>query len=193
MKTRLLLTALGALSIATAAAAQPEAPAPEAAAPAAAAPAPAPLSPPVAAKADTMETIILDGRFKILVKGLEDTNLAGLVKSTPALTLFAPTDEALNALPPGELAKLQEDRAAMQQFLLLHMINAPVDSSKIKGAKGPLPTVGGKQILIDGSEEAAPRVGGANIVQLDVKPASGLLHVVDRALVVDTSPPAPAA
>jgi uncharacterized surface protein with fasciclin (FAS1) repeats len=188
MKTRFLALTMGALMITGAAQAAQPAAAP--AAPAAAAP--APLAPPVAAKSDTMETLTLDGRFKILVKGLDDTNLSSLVKATPNLTIFAPTDAAFNALPADQLAKAQADKATMQQLLLLHMINAPVDSSKIKGAKGPLPTVGGKKVLLDGSEDTVMKVGGADIVQADVKPAKGLIQVVDHILVEDTSPPTPA-
>lgn len=189
MKTKILALVLGAaLMTSGAALAQP------AAAPASApAAAPAPLSPPLVAKGDLMNTIIMDGRFKVLVKGLEDTNLVALLKSAPNITLFAPTDAAFSALPAGQLDALSNDKAAMQQLLILHMINAPVESSKIKGAKGPLKTVGGKPILLDGSEETVLKAGGAAIVQADLKPSTGLIQVVDAILQPDATPVEPAA
>ncbi|MBL8773746.1 MAG: fasciclin domain-containing protein [Phenylobacterium sp.] len=156
---------------------------PEAAAPAASAPS-ATAAKPVAVNGDLVDTLKLNGQFTIFTKGLTDTNLAGLLKTNGNLTVFAPTDAAFQALPAADLAKLQSDKAAMQRFILHHIVNAPVGSDKIKGAKGPIPSGAGDTILLDGSDEAgALKVDGATIVQADVKTGSGLLHVVDKVLV----------
>ncbi|MCH1932888.1 fasciclin domain-containing protein, partial [Shewanella sp. A25] len=83
--------------------------------------------------------------------------------------VFAPTDAAFQSMGEADLAKLMNDKAALQKLLTHHIINAPVDSSKIKGARGPVPSVAQDQILLDGSEEGALKADGATIVQADVR------------------------
>lgn len=132
---------------------------------------------------DIVETVKASGQFDILVKALDATNLTGLLQNNSGLTVFAPTDAAFAALPAGELDRLmaEENRAELQQLLTYHIINARLDSSKIGGAKGPVPTVAGSNIEIDGSGETW-MVGQAEIVQADVMADNGVIHVVDKVL-----------
>ncbi|MEW5687033.1 MAG: fasciclin domain-containing protein [Pseudomonadota bacterium] len=152
---------------------------------------------PVTVQGDLVDTLKLNGGFTTFVGGLDATNLSGLLKTNKNLTVFAPTDAAFAALPAADLEKLKTDKAAMQKFLLHHVINAPVDSTKIKGAKGPLPSGAGDTILLDGSDEGGKlKADGATIIQADLRTGSGLLHVVDKPLVAgqgDTAPATPAA
>lgn len=152
---------------------------------------------PIAVQGDLVDTLKLSGQFTTFVGGIDATNLTGLLKTNKNLTVFAPTDSAFAAMPAEALAKLKADKAAMQKFVLHHVVNAPIDSSKIKGAKGPIPSGAGDTILLDGSDEAgAMRVDGATIVQADLRTGSGLLHVVDNVLVSGqgaVDPPAAAA
>jgi uncharacterized surface protein with fasciclin (FAS1) repeats len=143
-----------------------------------------PAAAPVAVQGDLVDTLKLSGQFTTFVGGIDATNLAGLLKTNKNLTVFAPTDAAFAAMPADQLAKLKSDKAAMQKFVLHHVVNAPVDSSKIKGAKGPVPSGAGDTILLDGSDEGgALKVDGATIVQADLRTGSGRLHVVDKVLV----------
>ena len=166
--------------------------------PAASAPAAAPAGyKPVVANGGLVDTLKLNGQFTTFTKALADTNLTGLFNTNTNLTVFAPTDAAFAAMPPADLAKLTADKAAMQRFLLHHVINLPWPSSKIKGVKGPVPSGLQDNILLDGSDEGgALKVDGATIIQADVKTSSGLLYVVDHVLIAGqgaVEPAAPAA
>lgn len=142
------------------------------------------LAKPVAVQGDLVDTLKLSGQFTTFVGGLDATNLSGLLKTNKNLTVFAPTDAAFAAMPADQLARLKSDKAAMQKFLLHHIVNAPIPSTKIKGAKGPVPSGAGDQILLDGSDEGgALKVDGATIIQQDLQTGSGLLQVVDKVLV----------
>lgn len=132
---------------------------------------------------DLIDTLKAAGQFNTFIKAADETNLTGLLKTNSNLTVFVPTDAAFAALPADELAKLESDKAALQKLVLHHVINAPVDSAKIKGARGPVPSGAGDQVLLDGSDEAALKADGATIIQADVRTGSGLLHVVDKVLV----------
>lgn len=179
--TRFFLAAAAVATLTAApiaASAQTPAPAAEAAS------APAAETKPVAVQGDLVDTLKLSGQFTTFVGGIDATNLTGLLKTNTNLTVFAPTDAAFAAMPPAELAKLKADKTAMQKFVLHHVVNAPIDSTKIKGAKGPVPSGAGDTILLDGSaEDGVLKVDGATIVQADVKTGSGLLHVVDKPLI----------
>jgi len=152
------------------------------------------LAKPVVVNGDLMDTLKLNGQFTTFVKAVDSTNLTGLLKTNKNLTVFAPTDAAFASLPAGQLDKLMADKPGLQKFVLLHIVNAPIPASKIKGAKGPVPSAAGQQILLDGSDENALKVGGADILQSDVQTASGLLQVVDHVLTpADAMAAAPAA
>jgi uncharacterized surface protein with fasciclin (FAS1) repeats len=156
-------------------------PAPAAAPAAAAQVAPSFTDRPVRANGDLVATLRADGRFTTLIKGLETTNLVDLLKKQPGLTLFAPTDAAFETLPAAERQTLMTDKAALQKLLVRHLINARVDSAKIKGARGPVPSVAGDNLMLDGSGEAL-QVDNAAILQTDVMASNGVLHVVDHVL-----------
>lgn len=148
-----------------------------------AAPAAPAAAAPVAPAGDLVETLKASGQFTTFLKAIDSTNLTSVLKTYKNLTLFAPTDAAFQTMGSAELAKLMEDKAGLQKLLTHHIINAPVDSSKIKGARGPVPSVAQDQILLDGSEEGALKADGATIVQADVRATNGIVHVVDKVLV----------
>lgn len=137
----------------------------------------------VSAAGDIVETAKAAGQFSAFLKAVEATNLTQVLKTNKGLTVFAPTDAAFAALPAGELDRLMQpaNRAELQKILTYHVINAQVDSSKIEGAKGPVPTVAGANVVLDGSGEAL-KVNDATIVQADVRPTNGTLHVIDKVL-----------
>ncbi len=190
---RLLSTAAAAALVACPAlglaqnAAAPVAAAPSApAAPAAPPAAPLPPSPNMAPNGDWVATLKASGHFTILLKALDTNQLTAPLKGLPNLTVFAPTDEAFNALPAGQLQLLMSPGAAAQlrKVLTYHVINASVDSTKIKGAKGPVATVDApQQVMLDGSGDTM-LVNNADIIQADVRVANGvIIHVLDKVLI----------
>jgi uncharacterized surface protein with fasciclin (FAS1) repeats len=204
---RFATTALAAATIAlpvAAMAAPGDAPAaPDAAAPAPAAPAPPtpalPSIPKVTPGPDIYTTLKTSGQFTILLKAVDQAGLAPVLQKYPNLTFFAPTDAAMNALPPDVLTKLmaQNDTSAnqLQQILKYHLINAVVDSSKLTGHSGSIPTVESTPVVIDGSNPNDLLVNNADIIQADVKVANGgIINVIDKVLIPKDSPyAAPAA
>lgn len=130
---------------------------------------------------DIVETARASGQFTTFIKALDETNLTGLLKTRSGLTVFAPTDAAFAALPPGELDKLMADKPALQKLLTHHVINLSVDSTKIAGSKGPVTTVANDAVVLDGSDTTL-KVDNAHIVQADIRASNGILHVVDQVL-----------
>src|SRR3954463_9509973 len=153
--SRSLMLAAAATALSTAALAQPAAAPPAATAPpAAAAPAEQAVITPNGS-ATIVANLKASGQFNTLVAALEKTGLAALLND-PArkLTIFAPTDAAFAALPPGTLDNWmkQENAAAFQRALAYHMVNTIVPKDKVVGAKGPIPSIVNTPINVDGSE-----------------------------------------
>jgi len=186
--TRLLTAAVAVALAAGAAQAQiaPVARAP--AAPATTAPPAASAAPKVVANGDIIQTTTLSGQFKTFLKAVDATNLTSVLKTNKNLTVFVPTDAAFAALPPGELDRLMlpENKTQLQKLLTYHIINARVDSTRIKGAKGAVPTVAGASVELDGSG-AMLMVNNADIIQPDVMATNGVLHVIDKVLTPATA------
>lgn len=195
----LLLTAAVFASSAGAQTAEPAAPAtPAPTTPAAATPAAATATsggaaytpftaptPPV----DLVATLSAAGKFSTLLKAMDAAGLTGPLKGPTNLTLFAPTDDAFAALPPGTLDNLlkPENRAQLQKLLMYHLINAPVPSSAVIGhAAGDVASGAGPKLHIDGSG-GVMKVNDADVVETDVKASNGMVQVIDKVLTPPTS------
>jgi uncharacterized surface protein with fasciclin (FAS1) repeats len=186
---RSLLAATAAIVIAPALAlAQtPEAQTPPAQAPAAASAGPAvqlPPSPNLAPAGDMMATLTANPHFSILVKALGAVNLAQILAATPQLTLFAPTDEAFHALPEAQQAALMkpDNLPLLQKVLTYQLVHLDLDPSKVKGAKGPVTSVEGAPLQVDGFGPI-PMVDDAHILQDGVHATNGWLYPVDKLLI----------
>lgn len=149
-----------------------------------AAPPTAPTTAKVVANGNLVSTLQGSGQFTILLKALDAANLSATLRTTPDLTLFAPTDQAFQALPSGQLNELllAKNAPLLQKVLVYHLVHLNLDSSKIKGAKGPVETVEKGTLQIDGSGDIL-KVNNATIIQADVHATNGYIQVVDKVLV----------
>jgi uncharacterized surface protein with fasciclin (FAS1) repeats len=186
--SRPLVAAGAALTLLAPMAARAQTPPAEATPPAAAAPA-APAasalpSPNLAAAGDMMATLKANPHFSILVKALDAVNLSQILAATPQLTLFAPTDEAFAALPPGVEDALMKpaNLPTLQKILTYHLVHLDLDASKVKGAKGPVTSVEGQSLQVDGFG-ATPTVNSAHILQDGVQATNGWIYPVDKVMV----------
>ena len=187
MNRLLLATAVVALLAGSAYAQAPAAPEAPAAASAVSAPAMT-----IAAHGDIADTLKASGQFTILVKALDATGLTPVLKRATPMTLMAPTDAAFQALPPSELENLMkpDNAAQLQAMLVYHVINAAVPPAKIAGSKGPVRTVSGAEVQIDGTS-APIRINDASVLG-HVTVSNGTIYAVDKVLTVATAQ-APAA
>lgn len=190
MPVKYLLTAAACatvLPLAALAQSAPTAPATPAAAAAAAAPA-APASPAAAehltANGNLVSTLKASPDFTILSKALDATNMSGVLAATPGLTLFAPTDAAFKALPAAQLSALLDPKNVplLQQVLTYHLVHLDLETSKFKGARGPVQSVEKGNLELDGSG-ATLKVNDATIIQADVHATNGVIQVVDKVLI----------
>jgi uncharacterized surface protein with fasciclin (FAS1) repeats len=129
-----------------------------------------------------------------LVAAVKAAGLVDTLESKGPFTVFAPTNEAFDKLPPGTVDTLvkPENKKKLTSILTYHVvpgkITAEVLMDKIKagGGKAMLKTVNGESLTakMDGdSVELTDKKGGTSKVTIaDVMQSNGVIHVVDTVL-----------
>jgi|GEM_PF-2176112 len=114
----------------------------------------------------------------IKTAGLEAT----LNDTTQKFTLFAPTDAAFAAMQSTvDDLKKPENREKLQKLLMHHVIAGQFKAAALKN--GDITAAGGNKLKIK-IDNKKPTVDGANVVTPDVQATNGVVHVVDKVLVI---------
>ena len=115
----------------------------------------------------------------IYAAGLEG-ELGGSGKS---LTVFAPTNAAVDKIPDEVMKKAKADKAAMKSLVLHHTISgSAVFAGNIKGRRASPSAGNGEMIGFDGTGSDL-MVGTAKIVTPDIYAKNGVVHVINAPLV----------
>lgn len=113
----------------------------------------------------------------ILAAGLETT----LATAGP-FTVFAPTDDAFNALPAGTIPALLADPVALTNILLYHVVGANVPASAIQSGQSYATSLFDDLSIQLLSTTAGVQVNQATVTAADRVATNGVVHVVDQVL-----------
>jgi uncharacterized surface protein with fasciclin (FAS1) repeats len=140
-------------------------------------------------KADIVDKAEQQGRFTTFTKALQAANLTDTLKGPGPFTVFAPTDEAFAALPPGKLDSLMqpENREELIRILTYHVVPGNVRSSEVIRLKEAT-TVEGDAVKITAPKGMRRNVmvNDAKIVQTDIGARNGVIHVIDKVLMPES-------
>ncbi|MBD1875918.1 fasciclin domain-containing protein [Nodosilinea sp. FACHB-131] len=123
-----------------------------------------------------------DENFEILTAAIEAAGLTeALSNSELSITVFAPTDEAFEALPEGTLDELllPENRDQLAQLLTYHVVDGEVRSTDL--TSGEVDTLTGAPVTVTVGEESVT-INEANVVTADIEASNGVIHVIDTVL-----------
>ncbi|KAL7563462.1 hypothetical protein ACA910_004648 [Epithemia clementina (nom. ined.)] len=137
--------------------------------------------------------------FSILASLLEQAELLStLLDPNQSVTVFAPTDDAFNALGQDTLNALLADIPTLTNILLYHVLPGVTLSSDIAAAANPTLTVptllaatetldvtynaGAGTVTVQGSGNDSP----SNVVTADILASNGVVHVIDQVLLLGT-------
>lgn len=134
------------------------------------------------AQGDLVETAVAAGEFKTLAAALSAAGLVETLKGTGPFTVFAPTDAAFAALPPGTVESLLEpaNKDKLVAILTYHVVPGRIPAARVVGM-GMATTVQGGSVAIDATGGKV-MVDGATVVMPDVKATNGVIHVIDKVL-----------
>lgn len=127
------------------------------------------------------QVVANNSSFSTLNAALKAADLGTTLSGTGPYTVFAPTNEAFAALPPGTLDQLllPENKATLQQVLTYHVVAGAVTSADI--TPGDVNTVGGAPVSIS-TNGGEVTVGNAKVVEADITAGNGVIHAIDTVL-----------
>ena len=129
-----------------------------------------------------------------LVAAVKAAGLVETLESDGPFTVFAPTNEAFNMLPPGTVDNLlkPENKGTLTAVLTYHVVAGKLDSKalmdkiKMGGGMAKLTTVQGEELTVmkKGKHlEVKDSKGGIAMITIkDVYQKNGVIHVVDKVL-----------
>ncbi len=148
---------------------------------------------------DIIENMTLSHEYSVLVTAIEDAGLTQTFKSKGPITLFAPTNQAFDKLPAGELDTLLKPSHKLDLNYLItnHAIVGRLSvkdiQRKISSSKGEATfrTIAGTTITarIDTNRNIVltDENGGQSIIsKFDIQQSNGMLHIVNSVLIPKT-------
>lgn len=143
---------------------------------------------------DIIDNAVNSQDHTTLVAAVKAAGLVDTLKGRGPFTVFAPTNEAFAALPPGTVDTLlkPENKAALVKVLTYHVVPGRMDSVALGQA---ISTGGGVTTLItvEGAKLTVTMPGGvftvtdekggvAHVTIGNVNQSNGVIHVVDKVL-----------
>jgi uncharacterized surface protein with fasciclin (FAS1) repeats len=117
-----------------------------------------------------------------LVAAVQAAELVETLSGEGPFTVFAPTNEAFEALPDGTLESLlePENRDMLVDILTYHVVSGEVMSGDLSDGM-MAETVQGSQITVNISDGNVS-INDANVVAADVEASNGVVHVIDSVI-----------
>jgi len=139
----------------------------------------------MADRGDIVETAKSSDDFKTLVTALQSAELVSALQGEGPFTVFAPTNEAFDALPEGTLDNLlkPENKAELQSILKFHVVEGKVKASDVTKMEKAT-TLEGSSVGI-AVEEGTVTLSGKNnarVTKTDIMASNGVIHVIDQVL-----------
>lgn len=113
-----------------------------------------------------------------LVSAVTAADLGDTLNSAPALTVFAPTDDAFAKIPAADLDALIADKDQLTKVLTHHVVEGQIAPEDLAGEHE---TLAGDTITVEGSGEDFT-VGDAAVICGNVPTANATVYVVDSVL-----------
>ncbi|MGX8010904.1 fasciclin domain-containing protein [Mesorhizobium sp. ORM8.1] len=149
---------------------------------------------PMYAKKNIIENAVNSKDHTTLVAAVKAAGLVDTLQGAGPFTVFAPTNEAFAALPPGTVDTLlkPENKDKLVKILTCHVVAAQAmaaDVAKMAKADGgahTVKTVGGCELTLKskGGKVTVTDENGnvAHVTIPDVRQSNGVIHVIDKVL-----------
>uniref|UniRef100_UPI00358F2CCC transforming growth factor-beta-induced protein ig-h3-like isoform X1 n=1 Tax=Myxine glutinosa TaxID=7769 RepID=UPI00358F2CCC len=138
------------------------------------------IRPPTATIIDILSS---DKRFSILVNWFTRSGLRKQLREPGEMTLFAPTNEALQSMAPAKLAHLRRNREELAEFLGAHLSQGAL----VRGGMVPVGTnlvtsTKGTPLEVKVEKDRSVTVNGQKVEETDLMATNGVIHVINGVL-----------
>ncbi|GHJ47207.1 hypothetical protein Cs7R123_45490 [Catellatospora sp. TT07R-123] len=114
-----------------------------------------------------------------LVTAVKKANLVDTLNGAPAVTVFAPTNDAFAKIPKADLDKVLADNATLTKILTYHVVAGKISPDQLAGTHK---TLQGGDIKVTGSGTDFTVDGGAKVVCGNVQTANATVYIIDSVL-----------
>ncbi|MDV2993686.1 MAG: hypothetical protein N4J56_003340 [Chroococcidiopsis sp. SAG 2025] len=121
--------------------------------------------------------------LKTLASVIDETDANEVLELQGPYTVFAPSDDAFNALPAETRQRLlqPENRQQLAQILFYHVVPGQVSANQLQS--GEVKTVEGANVNVQVDQTAnSVKVNDATVTQADIPASNGVVHIVDRVI-----------
>lgn len=130
---------------------------------------------------DIVDIAVSAGLFTTLVTAVQAAGLVEVLKSPGPFTVFAPTDEAFANLPPGTITTLVQNIPQLARILTFHVVAGKLMQADL-AQLGTVTSVEGSPIPINCTNGF--EVKNATVVAPDIEADNGVIHVIDRVILM---------
>jgi uncharacterized surface protein with fasciclin (FAS1) repeats len=118
--------------------------------------------------------------FSTLVTAIEAADLEDTLSGEGPFTVFAPTNDAFDALPEGTLNAVLADRELLTSILTYHVVSGEVPASEVVELTQAT-TVNGETVTVR-TENGTVFINDARVTTTDIQASNGVIHVIDAVL-----------
>lgn len=131
------------------------------------------------------ELFTANDAFSTLTTALREAGLTEALAGRGPFTIFAPTDEAFNALPQGTVPTLlrPENRSQLTRILTYHVVPGNITTFDLApGRTLRLRTLAGQPLTVRVSAAREVFVNGVKVIMADIPARNGTIHGIGAVL-----------
>src|SRR5687767_10436321 len=113
-----------------------------------------------------------------LVSAVKQSDLVDTLNNAPALTVFAPTNDAFGKIPAADLKALLADKKTLTSILTYHVVAGKLTPAQVVGTHK---TLQGDEVTVEGSGTDLT-VNEASIICGNVQTANATVYIIDSVL-----------
>jgi uncharacterized surface protein with fasciclin (FAS1) repeats len=114
-----------------------------------------------------------------LVTAVTKANLGDSLNTAPAITVFAPTDDAFKKIPTATLNAVLADDTLLSDTLKYHVVPGRLAPAELAGTHK---TLQGTDLTVTGSGSSYKVNGGSTVLCGNVQTANATVYIVDTVL-----------
>lgn len=131
------------------------------------------------------ELLTANDAFSTLTTAIREAGLTEALAGRGPFTIFAPTDEAFNALPQGTVPTLlrRENRSQLTRLLTYHVVPGNITTFDLApGRTLRLRTLAGQSLTVRVSGASEVFVNGVKVIMADIPARNGTIHGIGAVL-----------
>jgi uncharacterized surface protein with fasciclin (FAS1) repeats len=128
-----------------------------------------------------VEIAVGNDNFTTLVAAVQAAGLVEALQSPGPFTVFAPTDAAFAALPPGTVQTLVQNPPQLARILKYHVVAGKLTQADLAKVE-TVESLEGSPIAINCSDDF--EVKNSTVIMPDIEADNGIIHVIDRVILM---------